>query len=152
LHAQATYQDSTFNDVSTGTITINNVNVSSEANAFYDGKTPGRTPKVMYTLTPAYDFPGQRGQFYIRYEYIGRIFADNGDQVVLPGYGLLAVGAIYNITPKAVLNVSVNNTTNALGLTEGNPRQGFTQQIVNGYFYGRGIVGPTALASLTVKF
>jgi iron complex outermembrane receptor protein len=35
----------------------------------------------------------------------------------------------------------VDNVTNALGLTEGNPRQGFTQSIVNGYFYGRGIVG-----------
>jgi outer membrane receptor protein involved in Fe transport len=152
LHAQATYQDSSFNSISTGTITINNVNVSSEADAFYDGKTPGRTPNLMYTLTPAYDFPGQRGQFYVRYAYIGRIFADNGDQVVLPAYGVLSVGALYNITPNATVNVSVDNTTNALGLTEGNPRQGFTQQIVNGYFYGRGIVGPTALASLTVKF
>lgn len=152
LHAQATYQASTFNNVSVGTITINNVNVSSQADAFYDGKTPGRTPNLMYTLTPAYDFPGRRGQLYVRYEYLGRIFADNGDQVVLPAYGVLAVGALYNVTPNATLNVSVDNTTNALGLTEGNPRQGFTQQIVNGYFYGRGIVGPTALASLTVKF
>ena len=65
---------------------------------------------------------------------------------------MLSVGALYNVTPNATVNVSVDNTTNALGLTEGNPRQGFTQQIVNGYFYGRGIVGPTALASLTVKF
>jgi hypothetical protein len=46
----------------------------------------------------------------------------------------------------------VDNVTNALGLTEGNPRQGFTQEIVNGYFYGRGIVGPTALVSLTYQF
>ena len=60
------------------------MNVASQADAFYDGKTPGRTPNLMYTLTPAYDFPGQRGQFYVRYEYIGRIFADNGDQVVRP--------------------------------------------------------------------
>ena len=41
-----------FNNVSTGTITINNVNVSAQANAFYNGKTPGRTPNVMYTITP----------------------------------------------------------------------------------------------------
>jgi iron complex outermembrane recepter protein len=151
LHAEATYQDSSFNNVSTGTITINNVDVSSEANAFYNGKTPERTPNLMYTITPAFDFPDQRGQLYVRYKYIGRIFADDGDQVPLPGYGVLSVGALVNITPSAVLNVSVDNITNALGLTEGNPRQGFTQQIVNGYFYGRGIVGPTALVSLTVK-
>ncbi|HEV2700275.1 MAG TPA: TonB-dependent receptor [Steroidobacteraceae bacterium] len=152
VHAQATYQDSTFNNVSVGTITINNVNVASEADAFYNGKTPGRTPNLMYTITPEYDFPADRGQVYLRYAYIGRIFADNGDQVPLPGYGVLTIGAICNITPALALNVSVENVTNALGLTEGNPRQGFTQQIVNGFFYGRGIVGPTALVSLTAKF
>ena len=152
LHAQATYQDSTFNSVSTGDITINNQNVGAEADAFYNGKTPGRTPNIMYTFTPAYDLPDHRGQVYVRYMYIGRIYADNGDQVPLPGYGVLGVGAICNVTPNITLNVSVDNVTNALGLTEGNPRQGFTQEIVNGYFYGRGIVGPTALVSLTYQF
>ena len=152
VHGDVTYQDSTFGNVSTGTITINNVNVSSEADAFYDGKTPQRTPNLMYTVTPAYDLPGQHGQIYARYMYIGRIYADNGDQVPLPGYGVLTIGAIYDITPHLVLNVSVDNVTNALGLTEGNPRQGFTQEIVNNYFYGRGIVGPTALVSLTANF
>jgi hypothetical protein len=37
-------------------------------------------------------------------------------------------------------------------LTEGNPRQGVTQSVVNGYFYGRSIVGPNAMVSLTYKF
>jgi iron complex outermembrane recepter protein len=152
LHVQATYQDPKFNNVSVGTITINNVNISAEANAFYNGKTPNRTPNVMYTITPQYDLPGNYGQVYLRYKYIGRIFADNGNQVALPGYGVLSIGAICNLTPNLALNVSVDNVTNELGLTEGNPRQGFTQQIVNGYFYGRGIVGPTAVASLTYRF
>jgi outer membrane receptor protein involved in Fe transport len=152
VHAQATYQDPTFNHVSTGTITINNVDISSEANAFYNGKTPGRTPNLLYTITPQYDLPHRLGQVYLRYKYVGRIFADNGDQVVLPGYGVLSVGAICNITQSATLNVSVDNVTNVVGLTEGNPRQGFTQQIVNGYFYGRGIVGTTALVSLSYRF
>jgi hypothetical protein len=152
LHVQATWQDPKFNNVSTGATDINNQNISSQVNAFYDGKTPARTPSVLYTITPAYDLPGNYGQAYLRYKYVGRIFADNGNQVELPGYGVLSIGAIANITPNLALNVSVDNVTNVLGLTEGNPRQGFTQQIVNGYFYGRGIVGPTALVSLTYRF
>ena len=40
----------------------------------------------------------------------------------------------------------------ALGLTEGNPRQGPTQSVVNGYFYGRGVIGTNAMAQLTFKF
>ena len=152
LHAQATYQSSTFNNASVGDININGENISAQADAFYNGKTPHNTPNLMYTITPQYDLPAHYGQVYLRYMHIGRIFADNGDQVELPAYGVLGIGAIGNITDKLKLNVSVDNITNALGLTEGNPRQGFTQSIVNGYFYGRGIVGPTALVSLTYKF
>jgi iron complex outermembrane receptor protein len=152
LHVQATYQDPKFNNVSIGTTNINNVALSAEAATFYNGKTVNRTPSVMYTITPQYDLPGNFGQVYLRYKYIGRIFADNANQVALPGYGVLSIGAICNVTANLALNVSVDNVTNVLGLTEGNPRQGFTQQIVNGYFYGRGIVGPTALVSLTYRF
>ncbi len=123
LHVQATYQDPSFNNVSTGDITINGENISAEANAFYNGKVVGHTPKVMYTITPAYDLPANYGQVYLRYKYIGKIFADNGNQVSLPGYGVLSIGAIANITPNLALNVSVDNVTNVLGLTEGNPRQ-----------------------------
>ena len=152
LHAQATFQDPTFSNVSTGLININGQNISPQVNAFYDGKTPGVTPQVMYTITPEYDLPDRLGQVYLRYKYIGRIYADNGDQVPLPGYGVLTIGGMVNVTPGTTLNVSVDNVTNALGLTEGNPRQGFTQSVVNGYFYGRGIVGPTGMVSLTSKF
>jgi outer membrane receptor protein involved in Fe transport len=152
VHAQATFQDPTFSNVSTGTININGQNIGSQVNSFYDGKTPGITPQVMYTITPEYDLPDHLGQIYMRYKYIGRIYADNGDQVPLPGYGVVSVGALYNVTPDTTLNVSVDNITNAVGLTEGNPRQGFTQSVTSGYFYGRGIVGPTGMVSLTAKF
>lgn len=152
VHGQLTVQDPTFSNVSTGLIDINGQNIAPQINAFYDGKTPGRTPNLMYTITPEYDLPNNLGQIYMRYKYIGRIYADNGDQVVLPGYGIVTIGALYNLTPGTTVNVSVDNVTNELGLTEGNPRQGFTQAIVNGYFYGRGIVGPTAMVSLTSKF
>ena len=70
----------------------------------------------------------------------------------LPAYGILSAGALINVGPRLLLNVSVDNITNELGLTEGNPRQGFTQSVVNGYFYGRGIIGTNVLASLTYKF
>jgi hypothetical protein len=152
LHVQATWQDPKFSNVSIGTTDINNQQIASAVNTFYDGKTTGHTPKVLYTITPSYDLPANYGQVYMRYKYVGKVFADNGNQVVLPGYGVLTIGAIANITPNLALNVSVDNVTNVLGLTEGNPRAGFTQTIVNNYFYGRGIVGPTALASLTYKF
>ena len=152
VHVQGTFQKSKFSNVRTGVITINGQNIASQVDAFYDGLTPQRTPDTMYMIQPQWDLPNQLGTVYARYKYIGRIYADNGDQVVLPAYGIWSLGAVYNVTSKVTANLSVDNVSNELGLTEGNPRAGFTQSIVNGYFYGRGIPGTTAEASLTFKF
>lgn len=152
IHLQATFQDPKFTKVSTGLITANGQNISSQVDAFYDGKTPGRTPNTLYMIQPTWDLPDHLGQIYARYKYIGRVYADNGDQVVLPAYGVWSLGGIYNINDRTTFNLSIDNASNVIGLTEGNPRQGFTQSIVNGYFYGRGIVGTNAMASLTFKF
>ena len=152
IHVQATFQDPKFSNVSTGLITANGQNISSQVNAFYDGLTPGRTPNTLYMIQPSWDLPDHLGEVYVRYKYIGRIYADDGDQVPLPAYGVWSLGGLWNITQRTVFNLSVDNVSNVVGLTEGNPRQGFTQAVVNGYFYGRGIVGTTATASLTFKF
>jgi outer membrane receptor protein involved in Fe transport len=152
VHGQLTYQKSTFNNVSTGVITVNGQNIASQVATFYDGKTPMVTPSLLYTITPSYDLPNHLGSVYARYKYVGSIFADNGNALALPGYGVLSLGGDVNLTRDLNLNVSVENVTNALGLTEGNPRQSFTQSVVGGYFYGRGIVGTNAQAQLTYKF
>ena len=152
VHAQLTYQKTQFTNVRTGTIDINGMDISSQVDAFYNGKTPGRTPDILFTITPQFDLPHGWGNIYARYKRVGRIFADDGDQLALPSYGVWTIGAEFNLRHNLTLNVSVDNLTNVRGLTEGNPRQGFTQSVVNGYFYGRGIVGTNALGSLSFAF
>ena len=152
VHAQLTYQKTKFSNVRTGVIDINGQDISSQVDAFYNGKTPGRTPDWLFTITPQYDLPNGWGNIYARYKRIGRIFADDGDQLALPSYGVWTIGAEFNLRHNLTLNVSVDNLTNVRGLTEGNPRQGFTQAVVNGYFYGRGIIGTNAMGSLSFAF
>jgi outer membrane receptor protein involved in Fe transport len=117
----------------------------------YNGNTPERTPKELLTVTPSFILPGGLGEIYGRYKYIGKIFADAGNGVALPAYGVFTLGTSINLSSRLNLNVSVDNLTNAKGYTEGNPRQGQTQSIVNGYFYGRSIIGRNVLASITLK-
>jgi outer membrane receptor protein involved in Fe transport len=117
----------------------------------YTGNTPERTPKELLTVTPSFILPGGLGEIYGRYKYIGKIYADAGNGVALPSYGVFSVGTSVNLSSRLNLNVSVDNLTNAKGYTEGNPRQGQTQSIVNGYFYGRSIIGRNVLASITLK-
>lgn len=152
LHGQLTYQDPSLSNVSTGIILSNGQNISQQVSNFYDGKRPGRTPAWLYTFTPAFDFPDGKGSVYMRYKHIGKIYADAGNALALPSYGVVSFGVTYDLTKRLNLNVSVDNVTDELGLTEGNPRQGFTQSVVNGYFYGRGIIGTNAQFALTLKF
>jgi outer membrane receptor protein involved in Fe transport len=117
----------------------------------YDGNTPERTPKKLLTVTPSFILPGGLGEIYGRYKYVGKIFADSGNGIALPDYGVFSIGASLDVTPRLNLSVSVDNLTDVKGFTEGNPRQGQTQSIVDGYFYGRAIVGRNALISATLK-
>jgi len=117
----------------------------------YDGNTPERTPKKLLTVTPSFVLPGGLGEVYGRWKYIGKIYADSGNGIALPSYNVFSLGANVNVTRQINVGVSVDNLTNVKGFTEGNPRQGQTQQIVNGFFYGRAIAGRNALATLTFK-
>ena len=118
----------------------------------YTGKTPERTPKQLFTVTPTFKLPGGLGEVYARYKYIGKIFADNGNQIALPSYGVTSVGFNVNVSDRLQLAFNAENIFNVVGITEGNPRQGQTQNAASGYFYGRGIVGPTYGGSLTFRF
>ena len=50
------------------------------------------------------------------------------------------------------MNFSVQNLTNTIGLTEGNPRAGFTEVAGGNYFFARAILGRNMQLSLTAAF
>jgi outer membrane receptor for ferrienterochelin and colicin len=118
----------------------------------FNGNTDPRTPKTLFTTDQAYILPGNFGRVYARYRYQGSFFDDIGNGVKIPGYGTVAVGAIWNPTSRLNFNASVQNLTNTLGLTEGNPRQGLTQEVVNGSFYGRAIPGRNYQLTVMLSF
>jgi iron complex outermembrane recepter protein len=118
----------------------------------FSGNRPERTPGKLFTITPAFVLPDGKGEVFLRYKHIGKIFADAGNGLALPSYGVISIGADYNITDNLNLAFNVDNLTNVIGLTEGNPRAGATQSAPNQYFYARGIAGRNAQASITLKF
>ena len=118
----------------------------------YDAKTPERTPKQLFTITPTFKLPHGLGEVYGRYKYVGQIFADNGNQIALPAYGVTSFGFNINATDRLQIAFNAENVFNTVGFTEGNPRQGQTQNAASGYFYGRGIVGPTYGGSITFRY
>jgi outer membrane receptor protein involved in Fe transport len=119
----------------------------------YDGNVNDRTPQWLSTLTAAYLLPDRHGRVYATYRYVGAQFVDIANQLKLPAYQILNAGVIIDLSDRLNLNVSGQNLTNKIGMTEGNPRQGvFAQSVVNGSFYGRSIAGRNGLIALTYTF
>ncbi|WP_374146074.1 TonB-dependent receptor domain-containing protein [Sphingomonas sp. 28-63-12] len=132
--------------------TLNNLRLNGVAQPGFDGNRPERTPATLFTITPTITLPHKVGEVYGRYKYIGNIFADSGNGVSLPAYGVTSFGVNLNLSDRLQLGFNADNVFNVLGLTEGNPRQGQTQNAASGFFYARGITGPTYGGSVTLKF
>lgn len=131
---------------------LQNLRLNNVPQPTYDGNRPERTPATLFTITPTFKLPNGLGEVYGRYKYIGKIFADSGNGIALPAYGVTSVGVSINATKNLTISANADNIFDVVGLTEGNPRQGQTQNASSGYFYARGIVGPTYGASVTLKF
>lgn len=131
---------------------LGNVFINGVAQPSFSGNRPERTPKVLYTITPAFILPNKLGEIYGRYKYVGNIFADSGNGLALPSYGVTSIGLILNAKSNLQFTLSADNLFSVTGLTEGNPRQGQTQNAASGLFYARGIVGTTYSGSVTLKF
>lgn len=129
-----------------------NLELNGVAQEGFEGNRPERTPAKLFTITPMVQLPGGLGEVYGRYKYVGRIFADSGNGLALPSYGVTSLGATINLSDRLQANFNVDNLFDVVGLTEGNPRQGQTQAITDGFFYARGIVGTTYGGSITMKF
>lgn len=109
-----------------------------------------RTPNVQVRLTPTVHLP--YGDLFLVYSYIGKRYADFENQLALPAYTVLDLGAEIPFGEQMVVNLKVNNLTNEIGLTEGNPRSGFNQSANDNYYYARPILGRHGTLSFTYKF
>ncbi len=121
----------------------------------FSGNLPERTPKVNFTLTPTYYLPGGKGELSLSIQRIGKRFADLANSIELPAYTTLALSGRYELTSKISLHASIQNLTNEIGLTEGNPRGGtsaFQEATGSNYFFARPILGRNMQVSATFAF
>jgi len=124
---------------------------STELRSF-SGNLPERTPKINVTLTPTYTLPDSKGDVSLSLHRVGKRFADLANSVALPAYTTWNAAFRYELTSKLSLNASIQNITNTIGLTEGNPRGGttaFQEATGSNYFFARPILGRNAVVSLT---
>jgi outer membrane receptor protein involved in Fe transport len=120
----------------------------------YDGNQLIRVPKVSVRLVPGINLFDQRLRLQVAWEYEGARYVDTANSVVLPAYNTFNASARLVLTEHMDLYGYVDNITNSLGLTEGNPRQGEVQSADAGAntFIARPILGRAARVSVVYRF
>jgi outer membrane receptor protein involved in Fe transport len=113
LTAAGTYLDATYRGFFTGNGTIDNT-----------GNRVQRQPKWMWRVTPAYELPvgSIRPSLFATLQYTGDRFSDPENLQTLPSFYQLDAGVSVDISERLRLQVTGNNLTDEIGLTEGNPR------------------------------
>lgn len=123
---------------------------STAVEAAQNGNQVLRTPNIQVRLTPTIHLP--YGDLFLVYSHIGKRYADFENQLALPAYDVFDLGAEIPVGEQMVVNLKVNNLTNEIGLTEGNPRSGFNQSANDDFYYARPILGRHGTLSFTYKF
>ncbi|UIJ47099.1 TonB-dependent receptor [Sphingomonas cannabina] len=138
----ATWQDPTFRNLRFGEVTTVN-GQQTIVDRDYSGNQLLRVPRLALRATPAVTLWGDRIRAQLDVEHYTKRYADAANTSKLPAYTVLNASVRFNVTPQISLWAYGDNLTNALGLTEGNPRAGelTSGQANDLLFIGRPIVG-----------
>jgi catecholate siderophore receptor len=120
----------------------------------YDGHRLIRVPVVSVRAVPGFNLFGNHLRLQSAIEYEGKRYTDVANSQVLPAYTKVDLDASVKLTREITVFGVVDNLTNSLGLTEGNPRAGEIQSNeANQYiFLARPLLGRSFKVSIRYKF
>ncbi len=120
----------------------------------YNGHRLIRVPQVSVRAVPGFNLFGNRLRLQSAIEYEGKRYTDVANSQILPAYTKVDLDASVKLTREITVFGVVDNLTNSLGLTEGNPRAGEIQSNeANQYiFLARPLLGRSFKVSIRYKF
>jgi outer membrane receptor protein involved in Fe transport len=148
LDLQATWQDPRYHDFHYTTL-VGGQAIAQDAT----GNQLIRVPRLALRAAPAVELLGGRLRLGAEMVHYSARYADIANTQRLPAYGLVNVSINVRIDKHARLVLKVTNLTNALGLTEGNPRVGsFNAGGLPAYFLARPEFGRSFRATLAFSY
>lgn len=120
----------------------------------YDGNQLIRVPKFSLRLVPGLNLFNGALRLQAAIEHQGKRYVDTANSVQLPSYESVNLSGRWQINEQLSLFGYIDNLTNSLGLTEGNPRAGELQNADAGAntFIARPLIGRTYRAALMYRF
>ncbi|MBK8623288.1 MAG: TonB-dependent receptor [Saprospiraceae bacterium] len=137
------------NFVLRGGLTFTDGTITKSINPDNEGNTPRRLPALMYNLVPVYNFGGGHS---VGLSLIGftQSYAQDNNQLVMPGYVIVNPFINLNLGNKFSLNLSGNNILNALAITEA--EEGAITENTNNIVRGRPLPGRSLTLGLRYDF
>ena len=111
-------------------------------------------PHTSVRAVPGFNLFRNRVRLQSAIEYEGKRYTDVANSQVLPAYAKVDIDAQVKVSNEISIFGIVDNVTNSLGLTEGNPRQGEIQSAEAGQyiFLARPLIGRSFKISFRYKF
>lgn len=110
-----------------------------------------RIPKTMVRVTPTYTFMEGAGRAYFTYTHAGKRYANDENTIELPSYNKLDAGVMFDVGDWT-FQVSGDNLTDEVGLTEGNPRTDVGAGGIGNIYMVRPLFGRSFMGSVTYRY
>jgi outer membrane receptor protein involved in Fe transport len=86
------------------------------------------------------------------YTYVGKRYANDENTIVLPSYNKFDAGVMFDVTEAFTVQLSADNLTDEVGLTEGNPRTDVGSGGIGAVYMARPLFGRSFMGSATFRF
>lgn len=116
------------------------------------GNVIRRIPKTMARITPTYTFMDGAARAYFTYTYAGKRYANDENTIVLPKYTKLDAGVMFDVGSNWTFQVTGDNLTDEVGLTEGNPRTDVGSGGIGNIYMVRPLFGRSFMGSVTYRW
>jgi iron complex outermembrane receptor protein len=115
------------------------------------GNVIRRIPKTMVRVTPTYTFMDGAARAYFTYTYAGKRYANDENTIELPKYNKLDAGVMFDVDAWT-FQISGDNLTDEVGLTEGNPRTDVGAGGIGNIYMVRPLFGRSFMGSVTYRW
>lgn len=115
------------------------------------GNVIRRIPKTMVRVTPTYRFMDDTARVYFTYTYAGKRYANDENTIELPKYSKLDAGVMFDVDAWT-FQISGDNLTDEVGLTEGNPRTDVGAGGIGNIYMVRPLFGRSFMGSVAYRW
>ncbi len=116
------------------------------------GNTVRRIPQRMWRVTPTYTFLKDRGRVFLTWTHVSDRYSNDENTRTLPGYDKFDAGVSFDVGNRWNLQLSGDNLTDEIGLTEGNPRTDVGAGASGTIYVARPLFGRSFTGSVTYRY